>query len=459
MTVQVKRKVLLVVVAIFVAFCSLYKLTQSPPTWVDEGNVIQVSHNLAQEGKYAVRIAPDQFVSAGFITTGPTVIIPAAFALYIFESSLFAARAVIILYIFLLVIVGYLLVRMLWPGKELWSLALLVTFSPLYGLGRNVLGDIPGLALLVIALHLTKEKRYWPWAGLFFGLMMITKPIFLLFAAPALLIALYVHRHELPEFKYLGFSLCAGLVPIIFLILIQYHGDSLSGIVSMYMGNPENTTLLTTVWSNMVKIFTEPQVLYAFLLFLATTIGYVVRRRKGLTITFAETVLVLCVILDMAAYFKSRGYYRYFAPAEILAILYLPEVLSQLVSSKISRLILVSLIIFQTYQTIFVSWIPEHYSSQKNVVIAKEMSLAEGGPVLFWQTTELVPFYQKPDYYQYIVFTDSFIRGEEVSLQALRDHVAQTVLVRTGVESQNFKFDGYSEERTFDGYTVFKRDK
>ena len=65
---------------------------------------------------------------------------------------------------------------------------LLVSFAPLYGNGKIVLGEIPGLLFLVLfllALNKLEDSGYknhfWSvWAGLGMGLAIVAKPIFIL---------------------------------------------------------------------------------------------------------------------------------------------------------------------------------------------------------------------------------------------------------------------------------------
>lgn len=335
-------------------------------------------------------------------------------------------------------------------------LALLVTFSPLYGLGRNVLGEIPGVAFLVLGFALI-SKRKWLLAGLALGLAMAAKPIFLIFIIPSLIIALIIHRKELSRADLRLFILSA-LIPVLAWFALQFHGDSLSSIISMYSGNPDSLSLFSIIFSNLARIIHEPQVLYATLLSLASIICYILRRKHKESVSFAETLLMICVFLNILAYFKTRGYYRYFAPAEILALIYLPIAFTTFLKSKIKYIILSALIIFQLYQTFFLAWVPEHYGSTKNYIIAGEVGNLKESPVLFWQTPELVPFYTSNNYYQYIKFADNIIRGEKETGDVLIARVPEIVIMPTELASSSPALaNGYVYQREFDAYTILKR--
>lgn len=84
--------IIAVALFLFSIFSFSYKLRESPPTWIDEGIITQVAQNVAHSSTYAVQIAPDKFVSAGFVTTGPSVILPIALSLKLFGNSLLSAR-------------------------------------------------------------------------------------------------------------------------------------------------------------------------------------------------------------------------------------------------------------------------------------------------------------------------------------------------------------------------------
>src|SRR3989344_5400023 len=444
-------------------FLAGYKLTTSPPTWIDEGIITQVAQNVTRSGNYGVQVAPGQFISAGFVTTGPSVILPLALAFKFFGQHILVSRIVMVLFVLLLLISVIFIVIELWemPGI-IASLALIVTFSPLYGLGRNVLGEVPGAAFLLFGLALlaraarTKQNLFFFLAGLSFGLAMTAKPLFLIFILPALVIAFIIHRPMSFTFKQICLFTLSILFPIMFWFGLQFQSDSIHDILSIYSGNPDGVSVLNIALDNFGRLAHEPQVIYATLLSITAVLGYWLRRRKGV-VTLSESVLILCVIFNMIIYFKSRGYYRYFFPAEILTLIYLLTSLKELISYKLGNAIIIALITFQTYQTLFIAWVPEHYGSSKNIVIAKELNNLPVGPILFWQTPELVPFYLYDNYYQYIKFADNIIRGEKESRNALLSHVPEIVIVPTDLVSGEAAVSmGYKYEREFDRYTILE---
>jgi 4-amino-4-deoxy-L-arabinose transferase-like glycosyltransferase len=73
------------------------------------------------------------------------------------------------------------------PWLSVGSLGLVATFAPLYGNGKNVLGEVPGLLFVLLFLLCVRyiesgksTERLFLFAGLMLGLAVVTKPIFLL---------------------------------------------------------------------------------------------------------------------------------------------------------------------------------------------------------------------------------------------------------------------------------------
>ena len=64
---------------IFISFgFGSYKLTESPPTWIDEGMVTQLALNLERHGIIGLQTSPDNFVSGAYISVGFPLIFPMA---------------------------------------------------------------------------------------------------------------------------------------------------------------------------------------------------------------------------------------------------------------------------------------------------------------------------------------------------------------------------------------------
>ena len=178
------------------------RLTAWPQTWFDEGSHLHVPKALVLFGVYA------DYSSEGFryfgptIGVGPTVLVPVAASLAVFGIGLLQARAVMALYLLGFALVFHALARRLaGPAAAFVATALVVTAPGAAVLehGRQVLGEVPGAFFLVSGLLLW--FRNWNrggWgallaSGTLLGLAAITKHVYLLALAPALMIAWLVN--------------------------------------------------------------------------------------------------------------------------------------------------------------------------------------------------------------------------------------------------------------------------
>lgn len=179
-------------------FLVFYRLTDFPVTWFDEGSHLHVPKTLVQHGVYA-DISSDGYRYFGpTVGVGPTVLLPIAGVFKLFGIGLFQARVVMALYLLVAVAAFYALGYVL-GGKHLALVAvslLLVTPGIAFlAYGRQVLGEVPGLAFMLIALWLWFRdwgRPHWGYllvVGLGFGLAMVTKNQYLLILGPGLLAA------------------------------------------------------------------------------------------------------------------------------------------------------------------------------------------------------------------------------------------------------------------------------
>src|SRR3989344_6789566 len=150
-----QQKIVLVCILGVVITASLWHLEDSPRTWFDEGIYLNVAKNTASQGIYNIVLAPGIMGDMSYISTGYTLLLPIALAMKVFGPTLLVARLVMVGFLVGLVLLVFLYIRRIsgvWPA--LLSAGLLVTFSALYGHGKNVLGEVPGLFYLVFAVLL-----------------------------------------------------------------------------------------------------------------------------------------------------------------------------------------------------------------------------------------------------------------------------------------------------------------
>lgn len=199
-----------VALVLLAAVLALVNLPYAPPTWFDEGSHLHVPETLVRHGVYA-DISSEGFRYFGpTIGVGPTVMLPVAASFKLGGVGLAQARIVIVLYLALALAALYLLARRLygWPVAVLAVLLALASrtlrFEGLVEYGRQVLGEVPGIAFLLLGLlaysaaifDRDKTRRYSLLAGLAFGLALVTKNQFVLIVPPTLaLLALIDWRY------------------------------------------------------------------------------------------------------------------------------------------------------------------------------------------------------------------------------------------------------------------------
>jgi 4-amino-4-deoxy-L-arabinose transferase-like glycosyltransferase len=467
-------KTFLMCIAIaFALFMGTYRLVETPPTWMDEGLITQVAVNMTTQGVYGYQTAPGIFISAEFLTTSYPVIFPLIAVFKIWGVGLIEARTLMVLFILVFILGAYHLVReearfthWLVP---LLSLLLLVSFAPLYGHGKNVLGEVPGLMLFVSALYFLSrmEKGSERWgtalsAGLCAGLAMATKPIYLIVLVPSLIITLYFFRVRFSFCKRMWLFI-GCLLPVICWYLIQFAGTTQ---LSIFTGNPDTVSFTTLLINNLRRFVTEFQPLYFAGLLIVWWSSVHIRSTRNRRLSAVETIALIFSTVNLCAYTVTLGYYRYFFPGEIIALIFFVPSLWyvwDLVSLRIPFLtrrvffgFVVMLIGFQMYQTLFTSWIAEYRNSNRAQELATQIgSLSADKLILFYNVPEAVIFLSHHNYLQYIRLADSVIRGEE-NVRALESGVPDMVLVDQKFDLKNMPVF-YKEKNRFDKYVLFEK--
>jgi hypothetical protein len=161
---------------------------------------------------------------------------------------------------------------------------------------------------------------------------------------------------------------------------------------------------------------------------------------------------------------RTVGYYRYFFPGQVFALLYLPQSLWYVVRGKqfVSRVVFVSLcglIIFQAYEANFNSWTAVHYDSERTFLLTQFFSrLPDGAELFVYQAPEVVPFaHTKHALYQFVQITPSISVGR---MYESRITSGEAQLVLTPSEffdaHANDIFTKYIASSTFDKYVILE---
>lgn len=468
--------ILTIVAFCFLGFVLFFRLTESPATWMDEGAIDQVAINLAQSGVYGYQIAPRHFISAEFLTTGYPVVYPVVLSFLLFGKSLFSARIVMVLFLFLLAALSYWYSRMhdkngeLQPLLPVFSLLLLITFAPLYGHGKNVLGEVPGFTFFLSSLLLLMlfERGYRPWwlssvIGVLLGLSMATKPLYLVLILPPALFVIFLLKRKVFSLKEKILCVVGMFLPLMWWVIVQSGGGSFLSI--FLYGNPNSTSLLTLLRGNSVRFFSESQPIYCLVLVLFWWAGSVIRERKGILISAAESIALIFSVLNLLSFLTTRGFYRYLFPVEVLALLFLPHALYSIIRLKwdprrafqYSIALLVVLIGMQSYQLFFHSWISESRISARAAILTQELgALSPRQSIFFYHVPEAIIFLPHNNYYQYLKFADTVERGKEF-LPLLTQGKVDYLLVDVRFSTSSPLLALYKEKSHFDKYTLYEK--
>lgn len=465
-----KKQIPLFFIIVITLFFSTYKLTESPKTWMDEGIIIQVSKNISDYGKHALQIGPNEFVSAGIVSTGYPVTYPISLSFDIFGAGILQARIVMVLFILLLIIFSfYYLKNNYGPEVAFLGSILLATFSPIYGHGKNVLGEIPGMVFFMGSLLFFDKIQKNPsnilsylFLGLFLGLTFSTKSIFVLLL-PALFATFLwqVYKGLFVWTKNYIYTFLFFLLVFTVWIFVQFEGDSLSNILTIY-SNPHSVPLLESIQKNVKLFFTDLQPIYYLCVIIIWSLSFILRLYRKEKINPSEFFSIFFSILVFLAFFRTIGYYRYFFISQFLSLVFLVPSLRYLFNDNIVKKIIffgiALLACFHAYQTLFNSWVATYYSSTKTQVIYENIDKIDySGKVIFYQTPELVVFSQYKDYYQYINIAELIKIGEDNAMK-VKDGFFDTIIINsTTYSSQPEKFSIYEEVYSFDQYMVLNR--
>ncbi len=451
-----------------VIFNSFYKLSESPVTWTDEGLIIQTSQNLAGQGIYGFQIAPKTFISPSFISTSYPVTFPIALSFHLFGITLLNARLVMALYIIALASVIFIFFRDKVKEQTLWALILIATFPPLYGHGKNILGEIPGLffimtsAIFLKSIEKSKNNLLnWSLFGLFFGLAVVTKPIFIL-AVPAFLFIIYktyINDKSL-DLKKFGVLFISSFFPVLLWFFVQFFRTDTWFSILGYYGNPYSYKIFPAIVLNLKDFVSHGQTLFAGGIFLIWSFSLAYSYCKNKHISLSETYLYILSFFVFAFYFRDPPYYRYFLISEILSLVFLSFNLFSIIQNKIwqrnlIRVFLLLLVVFQLHELYFNSWVASSYASTKTATMENTIGkITPDKTVFFYQAPEAVVFLKNFNYYQYFSGTTATEFGE-VNLHLVKDRKDLLVLTRKDLFLQKPDlFSGYYIIREFDRYVL-----
>ena len=496
MGLSMNKEILLVAVLVgIVLFFATYRLAESPPVWYDEGFYVQSAANLASYGRMGLQFAPDTIAQSALITVGYPLIYPLALWFQTFGADISSARSLMVVFILGFLIASYFLVRRLFgAGYALSALTLLATFPPLYGNGKSVLGEVPGLFYLVVFLICfiaarpqTGVKRY-AWlvaAGLVAGFSVATKPTFLLLL-PAIALGSFLEWRRgtftLAELSVAAFS---GLIPVLYWFVSQFGtSDSLSYVLANYANPYQIQDMLQIIWKNIERLFADVGGLYLVLLMGMWISAFAIRIRKGVAISSPEIIAFVFALLTIGNYARTTGWYRYLFEAQILSLMFLPHsfwVVGEGVYRRLETLmprlgqyvpslakavfaVVVLLAALGGYQVLFSSFVAEAYQSHRTAfweTYFNEVSPATS--FFFYNTPEVAFFSESRNYYQYLnPYEIRGLPGEgwpigEKQLEVVKAGIPDKVVLRSSAYKEQELFKAYEVSQETYQYTILSK--
>jgi len=457
-------------------FFATYKLVETPPTWFDEGIYLQAAMNDSLHGAQELQLAPNVFSSTAYVTGGFPFLKPISWTFKLFGIGLLQARLVMVFFMFGCAASFYVVIRRLFDWKSaLASLALLVTFPPFYGQGKNALGEVPGLLYLTVFLfavsQLEKRRYEGPWwyllAGLAAGLTVSTKPIFFLLGGAVIAAVLIKHRSITWRWKEILIAALAFLVPFSYWFLHQFFGtDSVSTVLSYYANPYAISDLNHEMLINALRFFREASPMYFLLLMLIWVASVTVRIYKRIPISLTETIAFSFSMLVWLAYLRTAGWYRYYFPAEVVTLVFAPSSLYLLadflpykkLSVAFSAVCLVLLLGVQSYQLLFGSWVAVHGGrTTTHDMEAYMATLPKNGSFFVYNVPAAVIFLPTQDYYQYLVITPDKSLGAS-TVPVITDVPQYLVIAQKDWDvSSTTAMSGFVPVKNIDGTIISER--
>src|SRR3989344_3184425 len=463
---EIAQKYAILAILVCVAYVAGYKLTESPPVWYDEGLYMQSAMNWSERGEQGIQLAPQVFASASNNTVGFPLMYPIKLSFDMFGVGVFQARAVMVLFIVGLVACSFFFLQELFGRNfALYGAALLATFPVVYGNGKSILGEVPGMMFVILFLFFLskleknnfKGVELYVLAGLVGGLAIVTKPIYLLLL-PALALPIFFLRKKISlEPRSLLLSVAAFFLPVVLWLFTQFDSsDSFVDIIRFYAtpSGIENTVGL--VLSNVERFFTELSPLYVLMLSIVWAASIFFRSS---TITLVEWVSFTFLALIMAAYMRTLGWYRYFFPAQVVSLLFLPIALRSLPYLKrYTPLILAALIVFNAYQLLWNSFVAENYGSTKTAELQAYFGSYGADTSFFvYNAPEVVTFLPTRTYYQYLAPRPTQVLGED-QLHVIQSGIPDEIIIHTDAyRNKAGEFALYIVKDTLNRYTILAK--
>lgn len=466
------------IILVAIPAIGLWNFQTSPGFWFDEGIIAQAAKNIAERGIYGIQTAPEQFFTDNFwITSSYSLIFPVALFIKVFGASIWAARLASLLYLTFFVFVSYFFIKKLYGFKiAVLSFLLLATFSPLYGNGKAVLGEVPGLfwlisgALFYLAYQDNKERKFLFFSALFWGIGASTKPYYLLFGLSVLFILsfLWLARKSVNLKTMILFCVIFSL-PIFLWFYLSFDFSSwhkFQGTFSFFLNSYGASSFEPL--KNLLRFVTESTpVHFTFLIVFILAALFI--QKGGLRNTPSIVVgFLIFIFISFLWYLKTPGWYRYFFSIHVLAILFFPASLAMVAErigiyfqkEKIVKIlgeaIIGALIIFQA-GFLIVNYNQFYNDSPLRLKEYVEKNIPENSSVFIVNLPEAAFLLNYKNLYQYIFINESLTIKSDIKEYSSDYIIADSSDDKFILENRNLIDFEYVLEQKIGHYVIYKK--
>lgn len=441
---------------ICVGVLGLWHLQTSPGFWFDEGIIAGLSKSLVYDGVYGTKVAPNEFYTPNFwITTSYTVTLPIALSLKLFGLGIWQARLIPLLYLLGCITIAYHVASRLFGFKHaVWATLLLATFLPLYGNGRAVLGETPGIFWLLsgvwfyIQFESKKKVSSLFLSSLCWGLVVATKPFYALFVPGYVFLLHSAYKTYHVALKYVFYSLIFFTIPLFAWFYFALGWAALMdirGVLSYFFNSYATDEFQPAILQNLRRFVSEATPIHFLIAALTAAIVLLSKKRKELDVSKTVVALFIFVALGFVWYLKTPGWYRYFFSIHLVVLLLFPRALYTL-APRFAPWVLAALLGVQSVY--LVSNYNRFYSNEPMEVSNYLEERVNDTTTIFVASRPEVAFLlDHGKIYQRIFISKRLAVGQDIALQKEADYIVagrddeQFVNVHKEVLSSTYSID------------------
>jgi len=313
---------------------------------------------------------------------------------------------------------------------------------------------------------------YYVLTGLIGGLCVATKPIFLILLPAVFISALFFKKIVFDNWPKVLLGCLFFLLPLaIWLIPLVQQSGGVSEMISFY-GNIQGVSDFSqAITDNLYKFITEASPAYFIILLIVWTVAIIIRI-KSKTVIITEMIAFLFSWLVFFGYLSTAGFYRYFFPANVIALLFLPVALSVILNYlngrwswvknyKLPLVIMpmvLLLLIVHFFQLGFNSWVANYYHSQRTQTLSsylKDQDPADS--IFFYNVPEAVVFLPHRNYYQYAALTPVAAIGQEQLIKLTAGVPDKIMTVGIYLTKKEVDFSHYQIKDEVDRYLILEK--